>query len=107
MFSAICIGSVLPSAPIASNSPAPIAQPEKPKCETAAGNIWSGAKVYFDRDCTKLAGFIMQAKPGAETLKLSLIDGNEDWFSRDNVKRLYVESTDPAIARQQLIIEGN
>lgn len=107
LFSAICIGIMLPSASISSNSPAPISQIEKPKRETAARNIWSGAKVYFDRDCTKLAGFVMQAKPGAQTPKLSLIDGSEDWFSRDNVKRLYVESSDPAIARQQLIIEGN
>jgi hypothetical protein len=74
------------------------------KCESAAGNIWSGVNLYSNSECSTLTGFVMGAKSGAQTIKISIDGGGDAWYSRDDVKRLYIKSDDPAIARMKLAI---
>lgn len=74
------------------------------KCESSAGNIWSGVNLYSNNECRKQVGFIMGAKSGAQTIKVSIDGGGETWVSRDDVKRFYVKTDDPAIARKGLVI---
>ncbi len=102
------LGRSLPDSPAVASSPSsstPAATPDA-KCESSAGNIWSGVNVYSDSRCSNLAGFIMSAKNDAQSIKVSIDSGGEAWYSRDDVKRLYVKSDDAEIARKRLIMEN-
>ena len=83
-----------------------VAQSARGGCQSAGSRIWSGVKLYSDSGCDTLAGFVMSSKSGAQTLKIALLGGGEAWYSRDEVKQLYVKGDDPAIDRRQLIIEN-
>ena len=101
------LGRSLPDKAVADGRPssAPAAAIDG-KCVSSAGNIWSGVNVYSDSRCSNLAGFIMSAKDGAQTIKVSIDSGGEAWYSLDDVKRLYVKSDDAAIARKGLVMEN-
>ena len=83
-----------------------VAQSARGGCQSAGSKIWSGVKLYSDSGCDTLVGFVMTSKSGAQTLKIALLGGGEAWYSRDEVKQLYVKGDDPAIDRRQLIIEN-
>lgn len=89
--------------PVASVAP----EQQKPKCEAALGNIWTGIKLYRDKDCLEPFATILGRKQGKdgeqEQVILRFDTGDLEYKNRSAVtQQAFVLSNDPAIAQMQL-----